>query len=127
MLPCAKRKRWYFFVNASSCILSLSALETHLLFAYAAYRKHNIRKLICSSFYKLPKLSKSMSKQFYTETSAPVKHCKHASSCLLFCISDKMSTQRVECRTSDEQQRRLRVRDTHAIYQRQKNVLIYLR
>ncbi len=63
-----------------------------------------MRKLICSSFYKLPKLSKSMSNQFYMETSAPVKHSKHASNCLLFCISDKMSTQRVECRTSDEQQ-----------------------
>lgn len=90
--------------NANSCILTLSVLETNLVFAYAAHRKHNcMRKLICSSFYKLPKLSKSMSNQFYTEPSSPVKHSKHASNCLLFCISDKMSTQRVESRTSDEQ------------------------
>lgn len=106
------KKWWQYcgtcFVNANSCILSLSVLETNLAFAYAAYRKHNcMRKLICSSFYKLPELSKSMSNQFYTEPSAPVKHSKHASNCLLFCISDKMSTQRVESGTSDEQLWRL--------------------
>lgn len=120
-----KKKLWYFFVNANSCILSLSALETNLFVAYAAYRKHNcMRKLICSSFYKLPKLSKSMSNQFYTETSAPVKHSKHASNCLLFCISDKMSTQRVECRTSDEQQ--LLKSEEHMPFIRDKKVCSFI-